>query len=236
MLGYVKIEIEGYYIEKFINMCTEQKIFIWNVRKKNNVKISLNIGIKDFKKLKNICKKTKCKAKIIKKKGLPFILYKYKKRKIFIILLIIVSIGVIISSNYVWNIDVRVKENKELEKIIEDLEKLGLKKGIKKDKIDANKIITEIRLKRNDISWMGIEIKGTNVIVEIVKSDEKPDVIDKEDYCNIIASKSGTITKIIAQTGTALVKEGDKVQKGDILIAGYMEGKHTGTRYVHSMR
>ncbi len=99
-----------------------------------------------------------------------------------------------------------------------------------------DEIITKIKLKRNDISWIGINIKGTNVIVKIVKAEEKPEIVNNTDYCNIIASKSGVITKIVAQNGTAIVKEGDKVEKGDILIAGFIEGKYTEKRLVHSMR
>ena len=37
-----------------------------------------------------------------------------------------------------------------------------------------------------------------------------------------------------ARNGTPLVKEGDLVQEGDILIAGWLEGKYTGKQYVHS--
>ena len=50
-----------------------------------------------------------------------------------------------------------------------------------------------------------------------------------------MAKKSGTITKIIAQNGTAVVNEGDKVNVGDILIKGIMEGKYTEPRRVHSL-
>ena len=32
----------------------------------------------------------------------------------------------------------------------------------------------------------------------------------------------------------ATVKKGDVVKKGDILIGGWMEGKYTGTRYLHA--
>ena len=31
-----------------------------------------------------------------------------------------------------------------------------------------------------------------------------------------------------------MVKEGEAVKKGTVLIAGWLEGKYTGTRYVHS--
>lgn len=236
ILGYVRVEAEGYYIEKFINECTKRKILIWNVKKEKGVRLYFNIGIKDFKKLPNVCRATKCKINIKNKRGGPFLLHKYKKRKIFLAFLIIVFILIYISSKFVWNIEIEVEDNESLENIAEDLEGLGLKVGINKNDIDPNKIINEIRLRRNDISWMGIDIEGTNVIVKIVKADEKPELLDNSDYCNIVAKRSGIITKIVAQNGTALVKVGDTVQEGDILIAGYMEGKYTDTRYVHSLR
>ncbi len=235
IFGYVRVEIEGYYIERFINICQNKKILIWNLKREKGVKLFFNIGIKDFKRIKNIARKTNCKIKIKKKKGIPFLLYKYKKRKIFAIFLVLIVFFIYTSSRYVWNIDVSVEDGWGIENIEKDLYNLGLKRGIRKASIDTDKIINEIRLKRNDISWMGIDLKGTNAIIKIVKADEKPDLIDSSDYCNIVAMKSGIITKIIAQNGTALVKEGDEVHKGDILIAGYMEGKYTEKRYVHSL-
>ena len=235
IFGYVRIEIEGYYIERFINICQNKKILIWNLKREKGVKLYLNIGIKDFKKLKQIARKTNCKIKISKKKGIPFILHRYKKRKIFVLFLIIIAFAIYTSSKYVWNIEVQVEDNLQIEQIEENLADLGLRKGMLKSKIETDKLINELRLKRNDISWIGIDLKGTNAIVRVVKADEKPELLDNSDYCNIVAKKSGIITKIIAQNGTAVVNAGDEVQAGDILIAGYMEGKYTDKRYVHSL-
>ena len=235
ILGYVRVEVEGYYIERFINICQNKKIIIWNLKREKGVKLLFNIGINEFKKLKPIARKTNCKLKIMRKRGIPFFIYKYKKRKIFIIFLIIISIFIYSSSRYIWNIEINVGENQVIENIEKDLYDLGLKKGVIKNKIETDKIINEIRLKRDDISWIGIDLKGTNAVVKIIKADEKPDMIEETDYCNIIASKSGIITRIIAQNGTAIVNVGDSVKKGDTLIAGYMEGKYTDKRYVHSL-
>ena len=80
----------------------------------------------------------------------------------------------------------------------------------------------------------GIELKGTNAIVKLVKADEKPEIIDENEYCNIVSDKAGIITKINAQAGTINVKVGDTINKGEILIKGWMEGKYTGIRYVHA--
>ena len=234
ILGYVRITVEGYYIERFINICTTSKILIWNLKREKGVRLYLNIGIKDFFEAVKIAKKLKCKVKITQKRGIPFLVHKYKKRKIFVITLLVVTILIGISTKYVWNINIQIDSNMEMIGIEEDVKEAGLNVGMKKEKINVQEITNKIRLKRNDISWIGIELKGTNAIVKVVKAKEAPEIVDEKEYSNIIAKKSGVITKIIAQNGTAMVNIGDEVEENQILIAGQMEGKYTGIRYVHA--
>lgn len=234
ILGYVNISVEGYFIERFINICISKKILMWNLKRKKSSFLYANIGMKDFKRIKEISRITKCKVKIESKKGFPFILHKYKKRKIFLIALLVVIMCIFAVSNFIWNIEIKGNDTIQTSEIINSLNNNGLKTGILKYKVNTKQIISNIRLERNDIAWIGIKIHGTNAIVEIVEADKKPDIIDEEDYCNIISDKEGIITKINAANGTAVVKEGDIVKNGDILIGGWLEGKYTGTRYVHS--
>ena len=234
ILGYVTITIEGYYIERFINICKNRKIAIWNLKRNGEISLTFRSGVKDFKGICNIAKKVKCKVKIKNKRGLPFLLHKYKKRKIFVILLILIVVLIVLSSNFVWNVDIVEEKGNELENIEKDIEEAGLKVGELKSNINTKEIINKIRLERNDVAWMGIELKGTNAIVKIVKADEKPEIIDENDYCNIVSEKAGVITKINAQSGTANVQVGDTINVGDVLINGWMEGKYTGIRYVHA--
>ena len=234
LIGYVKITIEGYYIERFMNICTNQKIIIWNIKRKESVKLTFYACIKDFKEIVKIAKKTKCKLKIEKKRGIPFILHRYKKRKIFVIFLIMIFILIGISSQFIWNIELQIEDNVEIENITEDIREAGLTTGTLKSKIKTKEVINKVRLNRNDIAWMGIEIKGTNAIVKLVKADEKPEMIDEDEYCNIVSNKDGIITKLNVQNGTAAVKVGDTVKAGTTLINGWMEGKYTGLRYVYA--
>ncbi|MCI8641062.1 MAG: sporulation protein YqfD [Clostridia bacterium] len=234
IIGYIRISIEGYYIERFINISRNNKITIWNLRRDKNVKLELNVGIKDLKKVAKIAKQTQCKLKIIKKRGIPFIFNKYKKRKIFLAFLILLMLLLGISSNFIWNIEI-IEENEEIVQELEkDIQEAGLTIGKLKSKVNTKEIINKVRLQREDIAWMGIELKGTNVIVKVVKSTSKPEIIDEEDYCSIVSDKQGIITKINAQNGTIVAKVGDTVNVGTTLINGWMEGKYTGIRYVHA--
>ena len=144
-------------------------------------------------------------------------------------------IAIYISSTYIWNIEIQVEENLQLENIETDIKEAGLETGIRKSKINIQEIVNKIRLKRDDLSWIGINLEGTNAIVKIVKAKPAPEIINEKEYCNIVAKKEGIITEIIAQNGTAKVKVGDQVEQGQVLIEGTMEGKYTGIRYVHSL-
>ena len=232
--GYVNIVIEGYYIEQFINICNNKQIDLWNIKKENSIKVYASVCITDFKKLKQICKKTKCKIKIQSKKGLPFVIKKYKKRKFFFIFLLLIILTIIILSNFIWNIEIESDADISKEEILELAQSEGLEIGKRKGAIDTKAVINKIRLERDDISWVGIEIDGTNAIIKLVKADEKPEIINDDEYCNIVADKNAMILKVSAQNGTPLVKEGDIVTNGDVIVAGWMEGKYTGKQYVHA--
>ena len=39
LLGYLKISVEGYYIERFINICKNKNITIWNLKRNKEIKI-----------------------------------------------------------------------------------------------------------------------------------------------------------------------------------------------------
>ncbi len=236
ILGYVNISFQGYYIERFINVCISKGIFLWNTKIERSTYAHANVGIKDFKKLRQVAKKTNCRISINKRCGLPFIMNRYRKRKIFFILTAVICTFLYIESRFIWNIDVEGLERISKEEILNELSESGLNIGTLKSKVNTKDIINKVRLSRQDIAWMNIDMKGTNIIVQIAETTEKPDIILQDEYCNIVSKKDAKIVKITAKTGTKLVKEGDIVTKGSMLIGGWMEGSYTGTRYVHASR
>lgn len=233
--GYVNISVEGFYIEKVINLCRKNDIKLINLDRKSNTIINTTIIVKDFKHFSKIVKNNKCRMKIIKKQGIPFVVKRYRKRKVFFIALFIICLIITSLSKFIWNIEVIGGDDTIQEEVLKISKEEGLEVGKLKKKIDLNQIINRIRFERADVAWVGIKISGTNVKIEIVKSDTKPEVVNENDYCNIVASKDSVIESISAQNGTPRVKQGDVVKKGTILVEGIMEGKYTEPQNVHSI-
>lgn len=197
-LGYVKISVEGYFVERFMNLCMSKEILLWNSKRKQPTLVHTCISIKDFKKISKIAKQTKCKIKIEGKKGLPFLFHKYKRRKIFFFFLMFLIVGMIFLSNFVWNIEIQGNETISTEDLLRSIEEEGLKIGVWKNEINTKEIINKLRLDRDDLAWVGISIKGTNAVVRVVEADKKPEIIPEEEYCNIVATKAGIIEKVNA--------------------------------------
>jgi similar to stage IV sporulation protein len=107
ILGYVNVVIEGFFIEKLINKCISKRIFFWNTKRSKSTIFSANIGVKNYREIVKIAKECKCKIRINKKRGLPFVLNRYRKRKIFAISLVIILIVIVVISKFIWNIEIK---------------------------------------------------------------------------------------------------------------------------------
>lgn len=233
--GYVIIMVEGYFPEKFINVCINRGIFLWDINREKNCIITLKVGIKAFKKLRLIAKKTRCRLRIKEKRGLPFIFHRYRKRKIFAAGCIVFLGMVYLLSSFVWTVEVYGNKKLPSRQIIDSLSLVGFKTGIWKPFVDTERITNKMMIRMPELAWISIDISGTRAIIEVSERVMPPPMIEKDIPCNIIAVKDGVITSIVVRAGSPMVKVGDTVKKGDLLVAGMVESKDKVIRHVHAM-
>lgn len=234
--GYLRIKIEGQSTEHFVNGCLREKLVLWQLKKISKTKMSLNLGIQSFKKLRPIARKSKCKVKILEKKGLPFLLRKYRKRKTFLLGGIIFFVVLNFLASFLWTIEIKGNERVESKNILVLLETMNIKPGVIKYGIDADKVADKMVLELRDLAWAGIEIRGTKMLIEVSESTLPPELVPLDLPCDIIAAKDGYIESIVVRQGDRKVKAGDTVKKGQLLVSGLLENKNntTETMLVHS--
>ena len=210
--GYLLITMKGRSPERFINLCNNNNIYIWNL---NNIDgyYRFEISVKDYKKLKPIAKKTHTIPFIEKKVGLPFILYPYKKRKAFLTGIIFFCALIYLFSLHIWNITIVGGQNYTEERLIKYLKEENIYIGKKVKEIDCRRIEENIRENYTDIGWVSAEIKGTNLIIKIRETVIPSPAISRTNPTHIIAKKDGIISVMVTRTGTPLVEVGDVVKK-----------------------
>ena len=231
--GYVIIKIEGLTLERFLNLAATKDIYLWDIKRIDYTILKMKTTIEGFKSLKEIVKKVGCQVEIIDKIGLPFVLYKFRNRKMLGIGIVIFLILVMFLSSIVWDIEIIGNSIIDTQDIIKFLENENIKLGMIKYKIDKD-YIEELILNQFEIfSFVNIETKGTKLILEVKEQTLPPEQLDMSIPCNIVANKKGVIIKAIARNGKTLVRKGDIVEKGQILITGIIDREDEYT-LVHS--
>ncbi len=217
--GYLYVQISGIDPERFINLCISKKIFIWHLKKAED-SYQFYIIRKNFKHLKPIARKTKIVPKIKRKIGLPFLLHRYHNRKGFFVGFLLCAILIYILSLFIWDISILGGSKYTPEAMTKFLKEQQIYTGILKKKVNCQEIEETIRLTYKDIGWVSAEIKGTRLIIKLTETNMPAPAIKAMEPSHIVASKDAIIKSIITRTGTPLVKEGDVVHKGDILVSG----------------
>lgn len=218
--GYVIAEVKGQHVEKLINILLENRISIWDIRRLDNTSIKLSISIQNYFRLRPYLRQTNCRIHVLSRHGFPFILNKLEARKYFAVGFIIFLIGLYMLSSIIWQVNVIGNERIATHEILDAARKQGLYPFQWKFKLkDPDYLSTELTKELSGTSWIGVEIVGSKIQIEVVESklsEERPLLSPR----HLISKSDAVITNIQADKGKPVVKVNQHVKKGDILISG----------------
>ena len=224
MRATIEVSINGFFVERLINLLKQNGIEVWDIKPIGVGCVNFKVESKDFRKILPYTKKSKCKVKIVNKKGIYFKLFRYRKRRVAIYMVSLFFLAYLTCSNFIWNIEIsgnnRIK-NETIEALLRECETTV---GTYKVKISKGKVADYIRSKVYDAAWIGVDIKGTTLSIKVeekIMSNEE----DRSIIGDIVAKKNAIITKIIAENGTARYLAGSYVEKDSILIEGVIKSE-----------
>lgn len=232
IVGYVVFTAKGGFPERFINLCANRGLPLWDVKFSEN-QLKGVTSISGYKKLRYPARKSGMLPRIAEKRGLPFFLNRYRRRVGLVAgAVIAISIMALLSS-MIWTVDVKGNEKIDSEKILAVLEENGVRKSVFKNKIDVNEVEKIILDSFSELSWAALNIIGSRAVLELRERISPPEMFDESTPVNVVASHGGEITKIEVSSGRPTVQTGSAVLEGDLLISGVIEGK-THINYVHA--
>lgn len=221
--GTLTATLTGKSPERFINLCRNHCIYIWNIQKIDD-SYTFCIYKKDYFRLKSIAFKTHTYPHISVRKGYPFLAAVLLKRKSLVISIIFSAAVIYLLSGIVWSVEISGQHRHSAEEIKEYLSSINVFEGMKTSEVDGDEIERLIRSEYNDISWVSVELSGCNANIKLMEADViQADAVEDKGYSNIIASSNGIVKSIITRTGTPMVAVGDVVTNGQVLVSGIID-------------
>ncbi|AZR73157.1 sporulation protein YqfD [Anoxybacter fermentans] len=211
--GYVVVELKGNALERLLNKMSNFGIELWDIRRiTHGFRFKMNAG--DYYRLRPLIRYRKCTARIYKKKGLPFIKFRIGRRKAMIIGILFFFILLKAFSSFLWFIEIEGNKRVTTEEIKKLILKSGIRRGMLLNHVNLSRLERTILIDLKEISWVDASLQGTKLQIKIVEKK----LIKKESLTDIIAARSGVITQLIVLHGKPVVKEGDTVKAGQLLI------------------
>lgn len=138
---------------------------------------------------------------------------------------------VIFLSNLVW--DIRVEGNEALtdSEVILTLAECGFEIGDMWSGIDRSEIESTFLDKNSAISWININRRGSVAYIKVLEKEinkEEDKEIENSEPSNLVAAADCVIEEITVKRGIAVVKAGDTVRKGDLLVIGALPPESGG--------
>ena len=238
LAGYLRIRVEGYSPERFLNLCCYHGIFLWNLRPAKGA-YEMNIRVRDFRRLRPMVRKSRAKVRIIQKRGAPFFIHKYRGRKLFFTGSVIAICLIFLLSSFIWRIQIDGNLARTDEVLLSFLTEKGIACGMAKKNVDCDRIEKDIRMEYDDIIWVSAYVHGSCLKIKVRENPDRKELqteAEAEAPMDIVAEADGIIQKIITRKGNPLVREGSEVKKGEILVSGSVEVKNdsdevTGYQY-----
>lgn len=229
--GYVKFSGKGVFPERFLNLCANEGIVIWNPKISFD-ELSGYITASDYKRIRKFAKKSSMRIRIKKKRGATFLIRRYRRRYGIPIGIAIFWIFITFLSGFCLNITVSGDVTAKTPKLEKSLENSGIYLGRRIKDIDADTVRQDFLIKNKEYSWAAVNIKGSFVTVELVKTTEKKMRKTSKVPCNIVAKTAGKILRVKAYEGKVSVKIGEAVAPGDLLVSGVIELTDKSTKFV----
>jgi len=225
--GYVRIRVNGFATQRFMNLCGNRGILLWDIVKCGD-DYCMNLYLKSFWTIRPIAKKTGAKVAVLERYGLPFFLPKMRKRKGYLLGMGMAVLFWICSMFFIWDIEFygnyRITDD-----MLEDfLESNQIYVGMRSDTLNIQDLEKEIRREFSFVTWASAKLNGTKLEIYI-KENDAPLLIDTDKESvgtDLVADCDGKIISMIVRSGVPKVKIGEMVEEGSLLIDGKVPVYH----------
>lgn len=226
MRGYLRIRVSGFSPERFMNLCSNKEILLWDIVRQQEV-YEMNISLKSFFRLRPIVRKTGTRVAILKRYGLPFFLPGLLKRKMFLAGFVLTLFFWLWSSAYIWDIELTGNYQITEDVFFRFLKTNQVTEGMQKEELDIEELEKEIRKQFSQITWASARLEGTKLKIDIKENDapilETPEQLQEEAQTlgqDLVSQYAGVVVSVMVRKGVPKVSVGEEIEAGTVLVEG----------------
>lgn len=231
--GTLQFTAAGPYPERFLNLCSGGGVGLWNTRRTAEG-VTACCAQCHRSRLEYYAQKSGCRLETVRCTGMKSTARRYRQRTGLWVGAALLAAGLLVMGRFVWRVEIRGTEQLDPAVITAALAEYGVHPGVLAGKIDARTVERRMQIRFAEIAWITVNVEGSRVTAILEEAVPPPAVVEDGIPTNLIAGETGFITRVEVQNGNAVVKPGDSVLAGDLLVSGIMDNKMGESRLAHA--
>ena len=232
--GYTIVRSNARFATELLNLCLLEGISYGDFLIEENGDISFCCAGYVAKRLRRLCEAHGITLEIVKSGGLPTLVRRYCKRVGLLLGSILIVALLWLSERFVW--DVRVVGNVSMteSEVLSELRGCGFGVGSYIPDLKTGEIENRVLIASDRISWISIYLNGTVAQVQVIERTLPPESDAGTLPANLVAACDGQIELLELYRGHSVVKIGQAVRKGELLVSGLYDSTQGGFRYTRA--
>lgn len=217
--GKIKITVQGASTERFLNVCLRGGIELWDVVRTDARTLTATLSLHDFYRLRGLMGRTGCRVHVVGRYGLPFWGKWLKMRPLLMggtvgLLGLMVLLG-----QFLWVLEVDTAPGVPVAQLRQILRESGIYEGVYLGSIETEVARRAIQTEIPEAGVITITRIGNAMQVAVQAAVPTPKKLDRAAPTGLVAERSGVISSTTVTGGELLVKPGDVVETGTLLVS-----------------
>ena len=220
--GWVQVQTEGGYPERLLNDMAASGVEVWRVNRCGE-KMHFSCRAGEYRRLYPMARRACLRMRIEQKYGFPFWCRRYRHRKgLWVAAVLYVAILLMLSPR-IWVIEVEGNTSTSTEAVLELAAEYGVRIGARTDQLDIKGLQFHGPDRLTTVSFVTVNPSHSVARIQVTERDPTPQVVDLSHPSDLVAVRDGRIVQVDSRSGQPLVKAGEAVTAGTVLITGCVE-------------
>ncbi len=213
--------VEGLNLDRLLYYAKNKGLTLYDIKKITNKRLIVSLSLRESQIFFAIAKEMCYNIKKIRQKGIALPLLMLWQKTGIVLGAIIFCISSYVYNDFIYGFNFSGSGSVLEKDVLAYLSGVGIKPFSRFSDINVERLEDQILASHPNLSFVGITKKGNRLCFDLALANKSADIL-KGDIYSLTSKVSGTIEKIKVYRGTAMVKAGDSVKEGDLLVDGYM--------------
>ena len=223
LAGSARLELTSADVSAALRDINAAKIRVWDVRIVGDLTVQFTASQKSIRFIEKIAERKGERLNVIGRSGLFWPIMGLRNRPVLVFgMAFLFALAIFVPGRVLF---VRVEGNVTVpcEMILEAAQDAGIRFGASRRAVRSEKVKNRLLGVMPQLQWAGVNTYGCTAVITVRERAQEQETKEEYPVSSIVASCDGVITSCTVTRGSGLCAVGQAVQKGQVLISGYVD-------------